>query len=218
MLRRSSKATRTGPREDQPETIPAATDRDLLRRFVDHGDQDALADLIEKHAAMVLAVCRQILRDGHDAEDAFQATFLILAQRAHKIRQGEALGGWLYQVAYRTAMRAAKRRQQRVAQPISDFEPASDQHWPEITRQEEAALLHEELDRLPAKLRAPLVLSFLEGKSSSEVAKELQCPERDDQGSHGPREAVVANAIGPSWHADRSGAGGSCLVGIRLSG
>ena len=178
VLRQSSEAIAEGPQDDRPLTVAATTDRELLMRFVRRRDEDALTDLIEKHAAMVLAVCTQILRHRQDAEDAFQATFLILAQRAHKIRRGEAVGGWLYQVAYRTAMRAAKRRQERRAQPIVDFEPASDERWAEITEREEAALLHEELDRLPEKLRAPLVLCFLEGKSQREAAEELACPPR----------------------------------------
>src|SRR5206468_2996750 len=81
-------------------------DHDLLERFSVHQDQDAYATLLKRHGAMVLKVCRSVLRNPHDAEDAFQATFLILAQKAGSIRQRQSVGGWLYQVAYRVALKA----------------------------------------------------------------------------------------------------------------
>src|SRR5438105_3566403 len=93
-----------------------ATDRELLDSFVRRRDTAAFAALLERHGPMVLGVCRRLLRDSHAAEDAFQATFLVLAQKAADVRRPEALGGWLYSVAGRLArkLRAEGLRRDRV--------------------------------------------------------------------------------------------------------
>src|SRR5262245_58857449 len=91
-------------------------DRELLERFARQRDGDAFATLLRRHGPMVLGVCRSVLHDLHDAEDAFQAAFLILAQKAGSIQQQESLGGWLYRVAYHVAVKAqagAARRRTR---------------------------------------------------------------------------------------------------------
>src|SRR5688572_15302606 len=106
-------------------------DSDLLSRFVATGDADAFAAIVHRHGPMVLAVCRRVLRHRHDAEDAFQATFLVLARRAAVVKPRSALGNWLYGVAYRTAlgarrMAAARRAREARAGAMRDAEHAVD--------------------------------------------------------------------------------------------
>src|SRR5262249_4735029 len=124
---------------------------------------------------LVLNVCRRVLRDEDDAEDAFQATFLVLARRARSIRRGESLGSWLYKVAYRAALaaRAARKRAGRRT-PLADLpapEPADDP-----VGRAPRPVLDEEVSRLPDKYRAPFVLCYLEGKTTDEAAEPLGCP------------------------------------------
>jgi RNA polymerase sigma-70 factor (ECF subfamily) len=149
------------------------TDGELLERFAAAGEEAAFAELVRRHGPMVLGVCRRILSAEHDAEDAFQATFLVLARRARAIHKGEAVGSWLYGVAYRIAVRArsdaAKRRKhegQVTTLPSQD--PLEELTWRELR-----PVLDQELGRLPAKYRDPLVLCYLEGKTNAEAAEEL---------------------------------------------
>jgi RNA polymerase sigma factor (sigma-70 family) len=150
-------------------------DRHLLERFLACHDEAAFAALVRRHGAMVLGVGRRLLHDGHAAEDVFQATFLLLARNAASIRRQQALGSWLYGVAYRVAARARdaaasrRRRERRVPAP-RPTDPAAEVTWREL-----GAVLDEELRRLPDRDRAPLVLCFLEGKTQDEAARELGC-------------------------------------------
>jgi len=91
------------------------TDTALLEQFVRDRDEQAFATLVQRHGPLVLGVCRRLLTDGQDAEEAFQATFVVLARQAKSIGRGEVLASWLYRVAYNTAMNARKRAGQRVA-------------------------------------------------------------------------------------------------------
>ena len=151
-------------------------DPHLLERFVSARDEAAFAVLVRRHGPMVLGVCRRLLHDTHEAEDAFQATFLVLAHKARSIGRPESLGAWLHGVAYRTAARArqaARRRaRQREAAAMPDGDPAAEVVWRELRE-----VLDEELGRLAQKYRAPLVLFYLEGKTTAEVARQLACPE-----------------------------------------
>jgi RNA polymerase sigma factor (sigma-70 family) len=153
------------------------TDGELLGGFVARRDDAAFAALVRRHCPMVLGVCRRVLRDPHDAEDAFQATFLVLARKGASLRQRERVGNWLHGVAYRTALEAKSviaRRRANERQVTTMPEPA-------IPAQEPAAdwlpLLDEELSRLPEKIRVTVVLCELEGRPRSQVARQLCIPE-----------------------------------------
>ena len=148
----------------------------LLARFVDQWDQGAFRDLVGRHGPMVLGVCRRILRDPHAAEDAFQATFLLLARKAGSVRKRESVGPWLCGVARRVAFESrgvASRR--RVSVHADPEAPAVDDH-DHLERDELHAALHEELGRLPEKYRDPLVLCYVEGLSHEAVSRRLGWP------------------------------------------
>jgi RNA polymerase sigma factor (sigma-70 family) len=158
-------------------TSEGAGDGALLSRFVADRDQAAFAALVDRHGLMVLGVCRRILRDWHDAEEAFQATFLVLARKAATLAQPDSLGNWLYGVAFRTAVKAkARAARRRAYERQAAAMAATDDCPPEQGRRELRELLDDELSRLPAKYRAPLVLCYLEGKTNEEAARELGCP------------------------------------------
>jgi cobalt-zinc-cadmium efflux system outer membrane protein len=154
-----------------------ATDAQLLERFVNGGNlgaELAFETLIERHGAMVLRVCRSILRDPHDAQDAFQATFLVLARKAAVLAKRELLGNWLYGVAYRTAMKAragiARRRSCERQAAMAMVEAVPGQPEPDDLPR----VLHEEINRLPEGLRACIVLCYLEGMTYEMAARHLR--------------------------------------------
>ncbi len=160
-------------------TISGLTEGDLLERFVSGRDEAAFGALVARHGPMVLGVCRRLLRDESDVDDAFQATFLVLARRAGAIRRGDLVGHWLYGVAHRVSVRAraiASRR--RVHEPTglqtveihAEADPNSGENI------ELRAILDEELGRLPASLRSPVVLRYLEGLTHDEAARQLRWP------------------------------------------
>jgi RNA polymerase sigma factor (sigma-70 family) len=152
------------------------TDGALLTRFLAGGDEAAFETLLRRHGPMVLAVCRGVLGSEHDAEDAFQATFLVLARRAASIRRPEAVGDWLHGVAYRVALRAGVERAERRRRERQGGERAARARAAQEDRTEAEPALHEEISRLPTKYRLPVVLHYLEGKSTDEVARQLGWP------------------------------------------
>jgi RNA polymerase sigma factor (sigma-70 family) len=166
MLRYIGLLTRSG-------SAPAAGDGDLLQRFVDRREEAAFAALLQRYRGLVMGVCRRVLRDTGDAEDAFQATFVVLARKAGSIRGERSLGGWLHRVAFHIALRAkaGSQRRQAVEKQVELMRPSA--LAPEADRRELRDLLDEELDRLPAKYRQPLVLHYLEGKTKDETARAL---------------------------------------------
>jgi RNA polymerase sigma factor (sigma-70 family) len=154
---------------------PDPGDRHLLQRFTSQRDEAAFAALVQRHGPMVLGVCRRVLQHPHDAEDAFQATFLVLARKAGSLSRPDALANWLYGVASRTAARmkaeAAGRRMHE--RQLGDMPSAEAQPNDPESIQELRPVLDEELERLPGKYRAPLVLCYLEGKTYAEAAQVL---------------------------------------------
>jgi RNA polymerase sigma factor (sigma-70 family) len=148
-------------------------DRHLLESFTTGRDKAAFATLLERHGAMVFRVCRRLLHDAHEAEDAFQATFLILARKAHTIRQQQSLTSWLYKVAYHVALRARAGATRRAAMPLGAPRPQAVDPLAEVSGRELLSILDEELQQLPEKYRAPLLLCYLEGHTQDEAARQL---------------------------------------------
>lgn len=152
------------------------TDQELLERFASHHEEAVFETLMQRHAPMVLGVCRRVLSHEQDAEDVFQATFLVLARKAKSIRKRGSLGSWLYGVAYRLALKlraaAARRRaRERQAGEMIATHTLSESTWCDLR-----PILDEELHRLPEKYRAPLVLCYLEGKTNIEAGRLLGWP------------------------------------------
>jgi RNA polymerase sigma factor (sigma-70 family) len=151
----------------------AVTDRALIQRFAAGDDEAAFATLVRRHGPMVLRVCQRILGNAHDAEDAYQATFIVLARKAAALSWRESLAGWLHEVAYRLALKArtaAGRR--RAHESLASGPPSAAPPVGEITLREAQAVLNEELNRLPEKLRTPLVLCYLEGLAQEQAARQ----------------------------------------------
>jgi RNA polymerase sigma factor (sigma-70 family) len=159
-------------------TVAGLSDSQLLERYLAGRDESAFAALVMRHGPMVLGVCHGILRGSPEVEDAFQATFLVLIRKAETIRGRDAVGGWLHRVAHRVAAEAGRGRSRRdrrergtgeLPEPIAAGEDRSGDDW--------RAPLHEELARLPERLRQPIVLCYLEGKTQAQAAVELRWSE-----------------------------------------
>jgi RNA polymerase sigma factor (sigma-70 family) len=155
--------------------VPCWTsDAVLLERYLHQHDEAAFAALVARHGTLVLRLCRRILGDAHAAEDAFQATFLILARKAHSLKQPDALPAWLYGVARRVALKARGRASRRTAAPLDEtlFDPRPDP-LTQLTAREVLDILDEEMRRLPVSQRSAFVLCCLEGHTQDEAARML---------------------------------------------
>jgi RNA polymerase sigma factor (sigma-70 family) len=153
------------------------TDGQLLEDYVHRGNEAALAALVGRHGPMVWGVCRRVLSSYHDAEDAFQATFLVLVRKATSITSTELLANWLFGVAYQTALNAraatARRRvRERQVSPMPEPAVSAQDLWPDLQ-----PVLDEELSRLPENYRIVLVLCDVEGKTRKDAARQLAVPE-----------------------------------------
>lgn len=146
------------------------TDKELLEAFAS-GEESAFEMLVQRHGSLVLSVCRRVLQNAADADDAFQATFLVLARKAGSVGWQTSIGSWLYQVAYRIAQKMRSRRARQQAQPA--VARPTTQIVTEMTLGELRLVLDEELHRLPERYRAPLLLCYLQGKTQDEAAREL---------------------------------------------
>ena len=149
------------------------SDRELLDAFASRHDEGAFSTLVSRHGRLVLAACRRILRNEQDAEDAFQATFLVLARKAGAVRWQEFVGSWLYHVAVRVSMKLRSQRMRRRTQPLESCaaEPPAPTAPP--SAQDFQTMLDEELHELPARYHAPLVLCYLQGMTQDEAARAL---------------------------------------------
>ncbi len=178
------------------------TDLQLLERFAAGRDEALFGLLVRRHGPMVLGLCRRLLGHEQDAEDAFQAAFLLLARKAGSIQQAD-VGGWLYRVAYHVAVRArmqsAKRRQrEQRGQAVSPADPMLEAAWKELRQ-----VVDEELQRLPDDLRSALVLCYLEGKTQDEAARLLGWSKgtlrrRLDQGRERLRRRLLHRGLAPT--------------------
>ena len=166
------------------------TDGQLLGRFVENRDEAAVAALVRRHGNMVWAVCRRILRDRHDAEDSFQAAFLVLVRKAASIAPREMVANWLYGVARQTALNArSKKAKQRLREKqVSDMPAPAvrPELWDDLQ-----PILDDELSRLPEKYRSAIVLCDLEGLTRKQAAAQLGCPE----GTIASRLATARNRL-----------------------
>lgn len=185
-------------------SVVGLSERQLLERFARNRDEAAFAALVTRHGPMVLATCRRLLGDAHDAEDAFQATFLILARKAGMLRDPDLLGPWLHGVAHRVASQArvlasrqaSRDRQGARAEAVEAPEPDAD-------RRDLRRVIDEELSRLPEGYRAAVVLCHLEGLTHEEAAERLRCPvgtvrSRLARGRDRLRDRLARRGLAPS--------------------
>lgn len=158
-------------------SVASLTDEALLARFADGGDEAAFEALVDRHGPMVLRVCRDVLGDSHEAQDAFQATFLVLLRRAGSIRRKASLAPWLHGVARRVSARAVARAARRRDCERRAIESGRGEAIePDPASDLDRAALHAEIDRLPAIYRAPVVLCYLEGLTHDQAALRLGWP------------------------------------------
>jgi RNA polymerase sigma factor (sigma-70 family) len=157
------------PTADLPDPV-------LLDRFIHRRDENAFAALARRHGALVLGVCRRVLGDEHDAEDAVQATLLVFAQRAGSIRRTDSLGPWLHGVACRVARKARARAARRRACERQAAVHEAVEHWDDLVWRDLRPVLDDAVARLPEAYRVPFVLHYLQGATVTEVARQLGCP------------------------------------------
>src|SRR3954466_13242889 len=153
----------------RPEEI-AATDGELLMRFVRQRDHDAFAQIVGRHGRLVWMICSRVLRHHQDVEDAFQATFLILAERAQTIRASDSAAAWLFGVAQRTALAARRKRERRREEALATEPPAGEESLRVIDKREMLYVLMQEIESLPNRYQTPLVMRYLEGQSRRAIA------------------------------------------------
>lgn len=151
------------------------SDQALLHLFALHANHAAFAEVVRRYQKLVMSVCLRTVRNSQDAEDAFQATFIALAKRPTQLRKSKSLSSWLYSVAWRTSVRAARRRIQRKARQIPEnTTTTAAEPFEEISKIRDMTVLEEELNKLPEHYRSVLVMNFLAGHSNQQIADQLQ--------------------------------------------
>jgi len=188
------------------------SDGQLLAAFISRKDETAFEALVRRHGPMVLSVCRRVLRNAHDADDAFQATFLVLVRKAGSIGVPELLANWLYGVAYNTARKAraasSKRRQREKPMTAIPEPPMTEPAlWHDLQ-----SLLDQELSRLPQKYRVPIILCHLEGKSIKDAARQLNWPQGTLAGRLARAREMLAKRLARHGQAILGGALAAALL------
>ena len=176
-------------------TLSGLTDAQLLDRHVSHGDELAFKALVQRHGPMVLAVCRGILNDANDADDAFQAVFLLLARKARSLWINDSLGGWLHRVSCRIAFRVKadtvrRRQEERRAAELAGGSELVGTPWDDTQ-----TVVHEEIDRLPLRFREPIVLCYLEQMTYEQAARHLCWSEATTQGRLARARNLLRNRL-----------------------
>ncbi|WP_231749273.1 RNA polymerase sigma factor [Tautonia plasticadhaerens] len=197
--------------------VGGLSDGQLLDRFVERHEEAVFEAIERRHGPMVWGVCRRVLRDHHDAQDAYQATFLVLARKAASIAHREKLGNWLYGVAYQTAMKARATRAKRQAREVQ----VPDVPEPEIREQNRddlLARLDRQLSRLPEKYRIPIVLCELEGRTHREAAEQLGVPVGTVSGRLSRARAMLARQLSRRGEAISGGSLAVLLAGEASAG
>ncbi len=157
-------------------TVSGLTEAQLLARFVGDRDEVAFEAIVSRHGPMVLGVCRRLLVDPHDAEDAFQATFLVLVRKAGSLGDRERLANWLYGVARRVATRVRRDRLRRRARERTDVRAGAVAPANDVDHDELPLVLDQEVARLPVRFRTPILLCYFEGLTHDQAAEQLRCP------------------------------------------
>ena len=203
-------------------SLGALPDGQLLERYASRDgevSEMAFAALVERHGPMVLGVCRRLLSDSHLAEDAFQATFLVLARRAKSVRNRYSLGGWLHRVAHRIASRLSGPIERRKSRERPGAEEVAVEHPDHVERDELRTVIDQEIDRLVDAQRLPVVLCCLEGISHEEASQRLHWPlgttkSRLARGRRKLQERLLRRGVGPSAAFAAAGTG---LLGMEVS-
>jgi RNA polymerase sigma factor (sigma-70 family) len=165
------------PAVAKPVDLRRLADDELLSRFFQEHDDAAFATILERHGPLVYGVCQRVLGDANDAEDAFQATFLVLVRKGGALREPGRLAAWLYGVAQRTARKVRAKATVRTRSEIQAGDIPAATTASDMTLDELRAVLDEEISQLPQKYALPLVLCYLEGKTNAEAAAQLGWPE-----------------------------------------
>jgi RNA polymerase sigma factor (sigma-70 family) len=161
---------------ESPAPVDDPSDDQLLNSYCTKRDESAFAVLVHRHGPLVWRVCRRVLGPSPDAEDAFQATFIVLLRKAGEIRWKTSIAGWLYQVAHRVAMRSRARIARRAA-VVADHRIAVPPRVPDSSDDDRRSTIEEEIARLPESLRLPVVMCYIQGLTNGEAASRIGCPE-----------------------------------------